>query len=388
MKNEGMDQLVETILSISRGELPETPLSLEGGGEKLNSALNMLVDYLRIEQEEKSRLDEQSLNSYCLNYACRLVSSALDLPKIERISLEAFVDIGNADRGSLMLKDLRTGSWRVALVRDGGRFLETDFNVSCCGIPARVAADGRPMIFNNLRAEEYTSLYQPVEDKLKRDATAYLCLPLKEKQNALGVVNLYKNGQGSTFSSSEVNALMILASYVASSMSTAHLYELATYDSLTKLYMRSYFEARLDEEVLRIRSRGGELSLIMLDLDNFKKINDIYGHPAGDRVLQHVARIVMKELRKGIDLPARYGGEEFIIMLPETPLDPARKVARRINQTVSKEPFMLDRKRIHLTVSAGVSNFNQAPNMTSGKLILRADAALYQAKDLGRDLVC
>ncbi|HDL64502.1 MAG TPA: GGDEF domain-containing protein [Proteobacteria bacterium] len=388
-KEKEIDPLIKTILAVSRGELPETPVSFPGLGGELNSALNAMVEYLRSEREEFRELEEQSLDSYCLNYACRLISSALDLAEIDRISLEAFVDIGNADRGSLMLKDIRTGAWKVALIRDGDRFIQDDSKViNKGGIPALVAEDGKLKIFNDLKSKEYVALYRPVGDELKRGATAYLCLPLKEKQYTIGVVNLYKDGGEAVFSQSEVNALAILASYVSSSICTAHFYELAIYDSLTRLHMRSYFEVRLDEEVLRIRNRGGELSLIMFDLDNFKKINDTYGHPAGDRVLKHVARIIMDELRKGIDLPARYGGEEFIVMLPGTPLEAALKVAQRINRMVARRPFRLDSETILITVSAGVSSFRQAPRMTPGKLILRADSALYQAKNKGRNRVC
>ncbi len=154
-------------------------------------------------------------------------------------------------------------------------------------------------------------------------------------------------------------------------------------DGLTQLYNRAHWEKRLSEEVARIHRYGGHMSLMMFDLDFFKKINDNFGHLGGDEVLKKVAQIVTSLLREN-DIAGRYGGEEFGIVLPETDLEGALAVADRLRQQVEEAVVEYDGKEIRFTVSQGVAECVKGID-SHETLLSMADRALYQSKEGGRN---
>jgi diguanylate cyclase (GGDEF)-like protein len=164
------------------------------------------------------------------------------------------------------------------------------------------------------------------------------------------------------------------------------LLELSNTDHLTGLFNRRYMMEALDKEVQRSIRKGGNLSLIMLDIDHFKQVNDGYGHLQGDAVLQKVALQLQKELRS-YDCAARYGGEEFVAILPDSSLKEAVFVADRIRLSVQNTHFNGPLSSLNLTVSLGVANFSQEHSPNVDSFIKLADDALYRAKDYGRNRV-
>jgi two-component system, cell cycle response regulator len=155
----------------------------------------------------------------------------------------------------------------------------------------------------------------------------------------------------------------------------------ATIDGLTKTFNKSYFNMYLAQEVNRAQRYKHHLSLIISDIDHFKKINDTYGHLVGDTVLQAVAQLIMQQCRR-CDLVARFGGEEFVILLPETPLEGGKIAAEKIRQAIASHPF---EQVQHLTSSFGVASLTQ--NIDGRDLLHQADSALYSAKQNGRNQV-
>ena len=153
-------------------------------------------------------------------------------------------------------------------------------------------------------------------------------------------------------------------------------------DSLTKLPNRGAYDAYIEKEYQRYVRYGGNLSLIVCDVDKFKNINDSYGHQAGDKVLQLISRQVKKGTRQ-TDLLARYGGEEFVVILPNTDSQAALQVAEKIRQEVAKCPFHFKGQRVQITLSCGVASFSEG--MSHEEVFERADKALYQAKEKGRN---
>jgi diguanylate cyclase (GGDEF)-like protein len=165
------------------------------------------------------------------------------------------------------------------------------------------------------------------------------------------------------------------------------LEELLIVDEKTGLYNFRQFQRKLNEEWLRAERYGNSLSLAMLDLDDFKRVNDSYGHPTGDSVLREFATLIAGGAR-ATDLTARYGGEEFAIILPHTGGTMASRVADRIRIAVRDFRFAAPEHALRLTVSIGISTFPSVPDVTTGSsLILAADRALYRAKKMGKDCV-
>lgn len=156
-------------------------------------------------------------------------------------------------------------------------------------------------------------------------------------------------------------------------------------DPLTGLYNRRYFLQQGQKELLRARRYCYPLSLLMLDLDHFKKVNDIYGHAIGDQVLIRTARRILDSIRD-VDIAARYGGEEFVVLLPETNIKSATTVAERIREKIASTPYKVKQNlELNLTVSIGTATL---PKETTDlrELIDLADQGLYEAKKRGRNI--
>lgn len=165
-----------------------------------------------------------------------------------------------------------------------------------------------------------------------------------------------------------------------------NIYESATRDGLTRIFNKKYFIDTLKKEFAYCLRHRVPLSLVMLDIDHFKKINDTYGHPAGDAALRHTAALLERHLRKG-DQAARYGGEEFALVLPGTDAKGAMRLAERVRGAVQASRCDHGDARLTLTVSAGLALWPD-DGRDSDVLLAAADKALYVAKERGRNRVC
>ncbi|HET9956344.1 MAG TPA: diguanylate cyclase [Polyangiaceae bacterium] len=165
-----------------------------------------------------------------------------------------------------------------------------------------------------------------------------------------------------------------------------HVEALAITDPLTGLFNRRRFADVLKREYAVTRRYQNTLSCLLLDLDHFKRINDHYGHDAGDRVLKELAQKVAENLRE-VDVPARYGGEEFAVLLPHTRKEDARIVAERLRRAIESIQLTFDGKPERVTVSIGVAGNTDVASGKAEDLVKAADVALYEAKRLGRNRV-
>ena len=246
------------------------------------------------------------------------------------------------------------------------------------------------------------------------DAGSRLVVPFVSGDVAEGLLDVRSAARLGT-SDDEVELLQILASQAAAALANAALYRTlerqAITDGLTGLYNHRYFYERLNQEIARAQRYGLPLSLLMIDIDDFKHFNDRFGHPAGDLVLKEVGHILGSNLRAGIDIAARYGGEEFTIVLPNTARDGAQVVGTRLARRLSALPGaappnedgavgVSERIRVsvagsslpgvddgtRITVSIGVACFPGAAG-GPGELVRNADKALYLAKRLGKNRV-
>ena len=163
----------------------------------------------------------------------------------------------------------------------------------------------------------------------------------------------------------------------------SHTRHMSLTDGLTGLYNRRHFDSTIEREFSRSKRYGGDLSLAIIDIDFFKKINDTYGHLCGDYVLKEVAYLILDNFRK-TDLVFRYGGEEFVVILTETNLESAKIPMERLRQKIENYPFTYSGNKVKVTVSAGVScNCIESTD----EFLDNADKALYKAKETGRNRV-
>lgn len=165
----------------------------------------------------------------------------------------------------------------------------------------------------------------------------------------------------------------------------SHTKYMSVTDPLTGLYNRRHFECTIEREFLRAQRYKSDLSIAILDVDLFKKINDTYGHLCGDYVLREIAYLTMQNFRK-TDMVFRYGGEEFIIILTETSIEKALIPIERLRKSIEEYPFYYDGNDLKITVSIGVEGFNENI-LTPDEMIDNADKALYLAKAQGRNQI-
>ncbi len=219
---------------------------------------------------------------------------------------------------------------------------------------------------------------------------SFICLPLMSHAERLGVIYFYRKDRD-YFLPDEIEILITFASLAAGAIENTRLQEqtrdLAVTDKLTGLHNRRLFDDRIQEEIQRATRYTKPLSLLMIDIDNFKHINDTRGHAAGDVVLQSLGRLLPRLLRE-VDLSARYGGEEFAIILPETDFVGARLVGERIRRAIAGEHVTLPGGgEFAFTASVGVACFPVCGDKVE-TLVEHADQALYTAKQEGKNRVC
>jgi diguanylate cyclase (GGDEF)-like protein len=224
----------------------------------------------------------------------------------------------------------------------------------------------------------------------KTDAAGSLViLPMLYEKEVLGILTLISK-ETTAFSTSQIEFIKLLANQASTSIKNAKFHEeiekLAITDGLTGLFNHRHFQEKLSQEFNRLGRFSDPLSLLLIDIDHFKKVNDTYGHPAGDAVLKKVAAIIRKTIRN-IDVPARYGGEEFTLILPGTDSSGAMNMAERLRKAIMDANFSSEKESFTITVSTGISTTAQGLTEVKNKeqLIERADKALYEAKRTGRN---
>ncbi len=221
-------------------------------------------------------------------------------------------------------------------------------------------------------------------------SAAVLVIPLFVQNRVLGSLQLYTD-RASAFTAEDAQLLWLLAlaaeSLITRDFGNEALLNLAFTDFLTGMKTRGYFEQQLDLEIKRAQRNASPLSLLMIDIDFFKKLNDTHGHHVGDQLLRDVSTILMKDMRE-VDTVARYGGEEFVIVLPDSNEEAALRAAQRLCRSVARAKFFAGSPDHieHLTISVGISVLGQDAQFKN-ELIETADEALYQAKARGRNQV-
>ncbi len=324
----------------------------------------------------------------------KALTSTLEFDRVLFLVLERVREMLGAESWALILaedaaRDSREKEFRFELAKDvKGEDLRNHRVKPGEGIAGRVAETGIPLIVTDFT--EDPRFPGGVDRVTGTSMTSLLSLPLINKKSVVGVLEWINKKGGRPFTQRDLGEAAKWADYVAIIIERSNLYQvmanLAVTDDLTKLFNFRYLDQALDAEIKRCRRYHSTVSVIFLDLDRFKLVNDGHGHLVGSRTLVEVARILVDNLRD-VDIIARYGGDEFVVVLPYTSPDVAYKITLRLQRAVQQHHFLSEEGLdLRVTASFGVAGFPEhAQNKTD--LIRIADQAMYEAKNRGRDRI-
>jgi diguanylate cyclase (GGDEF)-like protein len=280
-------------------------------------------------------------------------------------------------------------------------FLQKDFMLSRNYKGFELAHDDNYYISSNskfvdyLAQENHCFTLKELKEKLKNDDKSIntmesinpsLIVPLVGKGKLNGIIILGERINGESFSATERDYIMDIASLAGIAIHNANLHEMSTTDMMTQLKIHQFFQITLIEEREKADKTNNPLTIAMIDIDHFKNFNDTYGHTFGDVVLKRVAAILRENTRYN-DTVARYGGEEFSIILTNTEMKEALKLTERVRVLVEQEQLPYGEKKVGVTVSIGLAQFDPKLDISNDIFIDRADKALYQSKLNGRNRI-
>jgi diguanylate cyclase (GGDEF)-like protein len=378
--------------------------------EKCEPILQLLHHIIKEESNQK-RLAIEILQRYeeinIISDISTQIANCLEIEEIAEIVFQELQKIINFTHICIVLVDWQ--NQEIQTIYSKQKCLKTKFNtLPNLGIASYVLASGKAEIVNNvLEDERYI--------KGATQSRALICTPLTVQNETIGVLNI-SHIDPIYYTTEELQLLATLTSQAAAAIKVAQYYaklrdysqslerkvrertlelenakkkleELATIDKLTRLANRHKFDEYLEYEWQRSQREKLPLSLILCDIDYFKRYNDYYGHPTGDKCLQQVARAIQKVLKRPADLAARYGGEEFAVILGNTPGEGALEVAQQIQTALDKLaiPHPLSSASFYVTLSQGISTVVPSEGFCLEDLVNAADLGLYAAKKRGRN---
>jgi len=313
----------------------------------------------KIAQQSTAVIELQDL----LGRACPVIQEAFQVPHVSILLRDESDLVMRAHSGKL-----------TPCFPEGGRFPSTQAPWS------EVIASSGTLSEKDLRAA-------PDAFRLFKESCSRLSIPLISFGQTLGVLTLHSDRKNA-FRENELQSLESVADICANSIQNAQyvdrVKQLAYLDGLTGIFNRRFFEMRILEEIERARRYGTAMAVIMADIDQFKRLNDEFGHLLGDEVLRQVSSLFHQQLRR-IDVVCRYGGEEFAILLTQTNAEQAMSIAEKLRRLVQKWQFPGVPRTV--TISAGVAAF-PLHGTTRDEIIQAADNGLYAAKQAGRNHVC
>ncbi len=311
----------------------------------------------------------------------KLVNSGAPLQELLEAVTQASVELVGADASSIMLLDEERRELLIKAstgLQPGGEEA-VSFKVGE-GVAGWVAEHRKPAMISDAASD-------PRFKTLGEQSVAIgslLCVPLLTREGVIGTLTV-SSPQQKAFGQDHEELLMYLGGSIVKDIENARLYRLSITDSLTKAYNRQFLYQKLPDEIERSRRYGDPLSVVLFDIDEFKRFNDEHGHFAGDFVLKEIVRVTLAAIRE-VDGLVRYGGEEFLMLLPKTTLEGAGEAAERLRSAVEKHDFQWEGKPLKVTLSVGVTTL--WPGANDDQLLRRVDELLYQAKRTGRNKVC
>jgi diguanylate cyclase (GGDEF)-like protein len=339
-------------------------------------------------EHERGRLERthESLNSRVAELAVlhdvgRDILASLDPERVYRLidrESRKFLDVHAC---SVALADVDSNRLRRVYTRNemGVQIGETRVT---SGLAARVLHQKRPLFVGDVQGLPRNGSLRA--NLLHPDSRSVMGVPLIVEERVVGVLTV-ESPRAQAYDDHQLAVLTTIGQQVAAAIEGVRHCHMARVDGLTGFFVKDYFFRRLDEEDRRARRYGGKFAILMIDLDSFKDVNDTHGHLAGDRFLREITITIREQLR-GNDLACRYGGDEFCLMLPESDLEAAWATGERIRAAVSRRIITIGDAALRTTVSVGVAAYPDHGSSVSS-ILDAADAALYRAKEAGRNRV-
>ncbi|MDA8170116.1 MAG: sensor domain-containing diguanylate cyclase [Nitrospiraceae bacterium] len=352
---------------------------------KLAGEEKKLYDENRLLRERNSALEKEIRFFEDLSHCLTVEDGQTDvlLMLINKISQKT-----DADNCTIYLINTETGELAmektVGPLRSPGDW--KDLSPPGEGIAGWVAREGKPVLIKSIYKDSRFS--QKLDRHIRHKTKTLICMPIKSKSKILGVLELINKSGGREFTQGDFDAISRFIDYVAIVIERATLFEkmqeLVITDDLTKLFNTRYMTRTIETEVLRSNRYHTSVSLIFMDIDYFKNVNDNYGHLVGSKVLVEMGQLLIRHLRE-LDIVARYGGDEFVVILPQTPPQRAVKTAERIRQTLEQHTFLKkEGYNLKLTASFGVASYPESAQ-SKEELIRFADEAMYKVKHRTRN---
>jgi diguanylate cyclase (GGDEF)-like protein len=340
-----------------------------------------------IEASEAERLEamanafqEGLLDLYSLYEVGRTVSATLDLDQLLTTTMKRVADATGIESYALFLVDEERNTIVARSASGIAQGMQQTTLLAGEGLAGRVCRSRVP--------EMHTGPAPLPWPDTPRPARSVIAIPLTGRERVLGALELYSTSP-SAFAERELAYFTAVGKQLSIALDNATMHQRATelsyHDGLTGLFNRRYLEEALETEARRAARYNLPLSINMVDIDHFKAYNDAHGHTRGDDVLRTVARRLREHIRNA-DIIARYGGEEFVILLPMTTKAHARLVGEKLRAAIAATPIGNEGGNERLTISVGVATFPGDASTAVG-LLQAADAALYAAKDAGRNRV-
>ncbi len=342
------------------------------------------VEMLRRDLEEtKGHLEAKIQDLHSIYEVSTAIAGTLDTDELFRIIGERVMRTLGLNDFCILLYNSEKRRLTCRASAGSPQSLSDDFHIAPGeGVSWRVFETGDPVYIPDVRTTPEFRYY----GGRRMDVRSFMCVPLLSKGKVIGVLNV-NHPEPNAFDAESLATMRVLATHMAIAIENAEMFQfvktLADKDSLTLLYNHGAFHAKLNVELERAARYGRPLSIIMLDLDCFKEINDAYGHIVGDRILVMTAGVLCAHLRKS-DVAARYGGDEFAVILPETDLAATATIAGRIAAGISQ--VRLDtRKGEVISFSASIGYAACLPDSKDRDGILNvADRLMYESKRRGR----
>jgi diguanylate cyclase (GGDEF)-like protein len=332
----------------------------------------------------KQRLVTMSHELEFFDEISKTLNSTLELSDILTTIMKKSKKLIKAETWSILLLDEETGELVLEKItgkkEDTGRMKKVRLRLGE-GIAGWVAQEGIPVVMPDVSIDERFCSTMDRETGVR--TKSLMCVPIKSKGNIIGVLEIANKTTDTPFTRDDLNIIMRIVDHAAIAIERASLYqkmaELSITDDLTKLFNTRYLDRTLETEITRSTRHKSSLSLIFMDIDHFKVINDNYGHLIGSKLLVEIGQLLIKRLRT-IDIVARYGGDEFVIVLPQTPPSAALQIAERIRKAIEQNVFLKkEGYSLRLTASFGVASYPESAKSKEDLLRL-ADEAMYKVK--------